>query len=129
MHLIYDVSHNMCKFETHLVNGVKKRLLIHRKVFSFSFFSFFLSSSFPFFLSSSPITHLRVPTGVHRRPSPDVPAVSPSVPRRRGAGGRRRVDGDTLARPGGDGGRRGRHRVDTHSHCTTRGGVVMTFSV
>ena len=119
MHLIYDVSHNMCKFETHLVNGVKKRLLIHRKVFSFSFFSSFLSSFLFSFRHHYPSPHLRVPTGVHRRPSPDVPAVSPSVPRRRGAGGRRRVDGDTLTRPGGDGGRRGRHRVDTHTHTHT----------
>jgi len=29
--LLYDVSHNTCKVETHLVNGKKKRLFVHRK--------------------------------------------------------------------------------------------------
>jgi len=29
--LIYDVCHNIAKFETHLVNGEKKRLCVHRK--------------------------------------------------------------------------------------------------
>ncbi|MDP2688797.1 MAG: RtcB family protein [Deltaproteobacteria bacterium] len=28
---IYDVAHNTCKFETHKVNGVPKKLLVHRK--------------------------------------------------------------------------------------------------
>lgn len=31
MHVIYDVSHNIAKVEEHLVNGVPKRLLVHRK--------------------------------------------------------------------------------------------------
>jgi len=31
MHLVYDVSHNIAKVETHEVNGVPKRLLVHRK--------------------------------------------------------------------------------------------------
>lgn len=29
--LIYDVCHNIAKFETHLVNGAKKKLCVHRK--------------------------------------------------------------------------------------------------
>ncbi len=29
--LLYDVSHNTCKEETHTVNGTKKRLFVHRK--------------------------------------------------------------------------------------------------
>lgn len=29
--LLYDVSHNTCKEETHLVDGVMKRLFVHRK--------------------------------------------------------------------------------------------------
>ncbi len=29
--LLYDVSHNTCKEETHLVNGTKRRLFVHRK--------------------------------------------------------------------------------------------------
>ncbi|MBI2414063.1 MAG: RtcB family protein [Deltaproteobacteria bacterium] len=29
--MLYDVAHNTCKFETHIVNGVEKKLLIHRK--------------------------------------------------------------------------------------------------
>ncbi|MGB9603379.1 MAG: RtcB family protein [Limisphaerales bacterium] len=29
--LLYDVSHNTCKEEVHTVNGVKKRLFVHRK--------------------------------------------------------------------------------------------------
>jgi tRNA-splicing ligase RtcB len=29
--LLYDVCHNIAKFETHLVNGEKKRLCVHRK--------------------------------------------------------------------------------------------------
>ncbi|MGC8744511.1 MAG: RtcB family protein [Verrucomicrobiia bacterium] len=29
--LLYDVSHNTCKEEVHIVNGVKKRLFVHRK--------------------------------------------------------------------------------------------------
>jgi len=28
---VYDVAHNICKFETHDVNGNKKRLYVHRK--------------------------------------------------------------------------------------------------
>jgi tRNA-splicing ligase RtcB len=31
MHLIYDVSHNIAKEEEHIVDGVPKRLLVHRK--------------------------------------------------------------------------------------------------
>ncbi|EGC28523.1 hypothetical protein DICPUDRAFT_90903 [Dictyostelium purpureum] len=31
MHVIYDVSHNIAKFEDHTVNGRPKRLLVHRK--------------------------------------------------------------------------------------------------
>jgi tRNA-splicing ligase RtcB len=31
MHLVYDVSHNMAKEEEHIVDGQKKRLLVHRK--------------------------------------------------------------------------------------------------
>jgi len=31
MHLVYDVSHNMAKEEEHVVDGKKKRLLVHRK--------------------------------------------------------------------------------------------------
>merc|ERR1719354_1333124 len=31
MHLIYDVSHNIAKMEEHIVNGKRKRLLVHRK--------------------------------------------------------------------------------------------------
>jgi tRNA-splicing ligase RtcB len=29
--LLYDVSHNTCKVETHAVNGARKRLFVHRK--------------------------------------------------------------------------------------------------
>ncbi|MFQ5737145.1 MAG: RtcB family protein, partial [Thermodesulfobacteriota bacterium] len=29
--LLYDVAHNTCKFETHRVDGVEKRLMVHRK--------------------------------------------------------------------------------------------------
>lgn len=29
--LLYDVSHNTCKLETHLVNGEERRLYVHRK--------------------------------------------------------------------------------------------------
>jgi tRNA-splicing ligase RtcB len=29
--LLYDVSHNTCKEETHLVDGVRRRLFVHRK--------------------------------------------------------------------------------------------------
>ena len=29
--MLYDVSHNTCKVETHMVNGKKKRLFVHRK--------------------------------------------------------------------------------------------------
>lgn len=29
--LLYDVSHNTCKEETHTVNGIKKQLFVHRK--------------------------------------------------------------------------------------------------
>ncbi|MBI4949423.1 MAG: RtcB family protein [Deltaproteobacteria bacterium] len=29
--MLYDVAHNTCKFETHTVNGVDKKVLIHRK--------------------------------------------------------------------------------------------------
>ncbi|MCK4420326.1 RtcB family protein [candidate division WOR-3 bacterium] len=31
MNLIYDVAHNIAKIETHTVNGVKKKLCVHRK--------------------------------------------------------------------------------------------------
>ena len=31
MDLIYDVAHNIAKFESHMVNGVEKRLCVHRK--------------------------------------------------------------------------------------------------
>ena len=31
MHVVYDVSHNIAKVEQHLVNGVPKTLLVHRK--------------------------------------------------------------------------------------------------
>lgn len=31
MHVIYDVSHNIAKFETHLVDGKPSELLVHRK--------------------------------------------------------------------------------------------------
>lgn len=31
MHVVYDVSHNIAKVETHVVDGVAKRLLVHRK--------------------------------------------------------------------------------------------------
>ncbi len=31
MHVIYDVSHNIAKFEEHMVNGRPKTLLVHRK--------------------------------------------------------------------------------------------------
>jgi len=31
MHLIYDVAHNIAKFEDHLINGQKKKVLVHRK--------------------------------------------------------------------------------------------------
>ena len=31
MHLIYDVSHNIAKVEEHVVDGVVKKLLVHRK--------------------------------------------------------------------------------------------------
>lgn len=31
MHVIYDVSHNVAKIEEHIVNGVQKTLLVHRK--------------------------------------------------------------------------------------------------
>lgn len=31
MHVIYDVSHNIAKVEEHIVNGERKRLLVHRK--------------------------------------------------------------------------------------------------
>jgi len=29
--MLYDVSHNTCKVETHMVNGMKKKLFVHRK--------------------------------------------------------------------------------------------------
>jgi tRNA-splicing ligase RtcB len=29
--MLYDVSHNTCKVETHIINGIKKRLFVHRK--------------------------------------------------------------------------------------------------
>ena len=29
--MLYDISHNTCKVETHIVNGKKKRLYVHRK--------------------------------------------------------------------------------------------------
>eukprot|EP00179_Madagascaria_erythrocladioides_P026025 CAMPEP_0198329598 /NCGR_PEP_ID=MMETSP1450-20131203/16314_1 /TAXON_ID=753684 ORGANISM="Madagascaria erythrocladiodes, Strain CCMP3234" /NCGR_SAMPLE_ID=MMETSP1450 /ASSEMBLY_ACC=CAM_ASM_001115 /LENGTH=517 /DNA_ID=CAMNT_0044033833 /DNA_START=47 /DNA_END=1600 /DNA_ORIENTATION=- len=31
MHVIYDVSHNVAKIETHMVDGKPRRLLVHRK--------------------------------------------------------------------------------------------------
>lgn len=31
MHVIYDVSHNVAKIEEHMVDGVQKTLLVHRK--------------------------------------------------------------------------------------------------
>jgi len=31
LRLLYDVSHNTCKYETHLVNGRKRALFVHRK--------------------------------------------------------------------------------------------------
>jgi tRNA-splicing ligase RtcB len=31
MHIVYDVAHNIAKIEEHLVNGVKKKVLVHRK--------------------------------------------------------------------------------------------------
>lgn len=31
MHVVYDVSHNIAKVETHIVNGEHKQLLVHRK--------------------------------------------------------------------------------------------------
>lgn len=31
MHVIYDVSHNIAKVETHLVDGRERKLLVHRK--------------------------------------------------------------------------------------------------
>ena len=31
LHLLYDVSHNTCKEEVHEVDGVRKRLFVHRK--------------------------------------------------------------------------------------------------
>ena len=31
MHVVYDVAHNIAKVEEHVVEGVKKRLLVHRK--------------------------------------------------------------------------------------------------
>jgi tRNA-splicing ligase RtcB len=29
--MLYDISHNTCKVETHMINGKKKRLYVHRK--------------------------------------------------------------------------------------------------
>jgi tRNA-splicing ligase RtcB len=29
--MLYDISHNTCKVETHFMNGKKKRLFVHRK--------------------------------------------------------------------------------------------------
>ena len=31
MHMVYDVTHNTAKQEEHVVNGQKKRVLVHRK--------------------------------------------------------------------------------------------------
>ncbi len=31
MHLVYDICHNVAKFESHAVEGQKRRLLVHRK--------------------------------------------------------------------------------------------------
>lgn len=31
MHVVYDVSHNLCQAEEHMVNGKPRRLLVHRK--------------------------------------------------------------------------------------------------
>ncbi|WP_455207466.1 RtcB family protein [Kaarinaea lacus] len=31
LHLLYDVSHNTCKVETHVVDGEKRQLYVHRK--------------------------------------------------------------------------------------------------
>lgn len=47
MQVIYDVSHNIAKFEEHLVDGKPKRLLVHRKVCWIIFF--FLLNLFRFF--------------------------------------------------------------------------------
>ena len=33
MHVIYDVSHNIAKMEEHVLNGRRKRLLVHRNGF------------------------------------------------------------------------------------------------
>ena len=30
MHVVYDVSHNIAKMEEHIVDGKRKRLLVHR---------------------------------------------------------------------------------------------------
>jgi len=31
LNLVYDVAHNICKIETHTVDGVKKKVYVHRK--------------------------------------------------------------------------------------------------
>ena len=31
MHMVYDVAHNTAKLETHMVDGKKRKLLVHRK--------------------------------------------------------------------------------------------------
>jgi tRNA-splicing ligase RtcB len=31
LNLVYDVTHNICKFETHKVNGTKREMYVHRK--------------------------------------------------------------------------------------------------
>lgn len=31
INMLYDISHNTCKVETHVINGKKKRLYVHRK--------------------------------------------------------------------------------------------------
>jgi tRNA-splicing ligase RtcB len=31
LHLVYDVCHNICKLETHELNGTKRKLYVHRK--------------------------------------------------------------------------------------------------
>ncbi|MEK6909144.1 MAG: RtcB family protein [Nanoarchaeota archaeon] len=31
LNLVYDLAHNIAKFEEHIVNGVKRKLLVHRK--------------------------------------------------------------------------------------------------
>ena len=39
MHVVYDVSHNIAKMEEHIVDGKRKRLLVHRYENVFFLFS------------------------------------------------------------------------------------------